>query len=138
MAPRFEVPKIFRIKWPIRLACILALLSWVSIALVALTSRDLPFSIFAAIAFFVSFFVFCVSYYSKLHYVINEYGIILMSTGFVSQFDWSEIEKIEPSRIPSGGYIVTTERGGFVVNGFIDGQKALVDLIIARAGLFPL
>ena len=123
--------------WPIRAACAFALVTWFGIAAVALTSEGLPIAIFAAIAFFIAFFVFYARYYFKLRYVINEYGIILMQPGLIAQIDWDEIEKIEHSGIPSGGYILTTQCGGFVLNGFIEGNQALVDLIITKAGLFP-
>jgi len=138
MSKRLEMARIFRIRWPVRAACMAALVSWLGIAAVALTAEGLPFASFAAIVFFVSFFMFWVRYYFRLRYVINEYGIILMGPGIFSHIDWDEIERIDPSGIPSGGYLITTRHGGFLVNGFVERHQALMELIVTRAGLFPL
>ena len=128
---------VFRASWAVRAAVLASLVAWLSVGALAATLDGVPFHAFAAIGFFVGFFVLCVSYYFNLAYVAHEYGITYRGATEFDHFDWDEIEHIEPSMILLGGYTVTTKRGVFVLNRWITGYDDLVEMIIARAGLFP-
>jgi hypothetical protein len=52
-------------------------------------------------------------------------------------FSWEEILHVRWSDIPLGGYLISTKRGDFVLSMFVTGRERLVEMIIAKAGLFP-
>lgn len=127
----------FRISWPIRAAALGALLAWLAVGVFAAAIPNVPGRLFWAIGFFVAFFVGSVAYYFNFALVVHEYGLTYRGVTDFEHFDWEEILHIRDSPMPLGGYMVTTTRGAFTLNGFVEQHDALVELIIARAGLFP-
>ena len=129
--------KEFRASLLVRAAAICALLIWVLVGLYAASLEGIPHHIFASIAFFVAFFVVCVTYYSNMAYVVHEYGVTYRGATEFDHFDWEDIVQVDNPTHPLGGYYVITTHGVFVLNYFIRGHQALAELIIARAGLMP-
>lgn len=127
----------FRASWAIRLAVLVALMAWMLVAGALLLTADMPLYTFASTAFFVLFFLVFVAYYWSMTYVVDEYGVTYRGATDFEHFPWEEITQVEHSEIPLGGYYVSTKRGGFVLSNFVKGRERLVELIIARAGLFP-
>lgn len=134
---RLRTAEEFRASWGIRLTVLLALLMWMSVGLAGAAFGSLPPQAFASIAFFVLFFSGFVAYYWSMAYVVDEYGVTYRGVSEFIHFPWEEIENVRDSELPLGGYYVTTKAGGFVLNKFVRGREELRDLIIARAGLFP-
>jgi hypothetical protein len=127
----------FRASLGIRLTVLSALLLWVVVGLAGAIFDALPAQAFASIGFFVLFFSGFVAYYWSMAYVVDEYGVTYRGATEFIHFPWEEIENVRDSDLPLGGYYVTTKAGGFVLNKFVRGRDELRDLIIARAGLFP-
>lgn len=127
----------FRASWLIRVAVLLALVIWLGIGLIAAAAGGMPMYAFVSIAFFVAFFLVFVFYYWSMAYVVDEYGVTVRGATEFAHFPWEDIVHVKWSQIPLGGYYITTKRGGFVLSNFIRGRERLVELIIARAGLFP-
>lgn len=122
----------------IRVAVLMALLAWLGIGCLAAAAGGMPLYAFLSIAFFVLFFLVFVFYYWSMAYVVDEYGVTIRGATDFSHFPWEDIVNVRWSEIPLGGYYITTKRGSFVLSSFIRGREKLVELIIARAGLFPL
>ena len=134
---RSKVEKVFRIMWAIRAACLASITFWGFLAYQSYGLPDLKISQLVVILSFIAFFALTLSYYSNLSYVTDEYGIEFVTHKSSHKINWHEIEKISPSIVPTGGHIVTTKSGQYVINGFVKGHRMLVDLVITRAGLFP-
>lgn len=128
----------FRASWLIRGPVLAALLVWLAVGLAAVFVGDMPLYAFVSIGFFVLFFLVFVAYYFSMAYVVHEYGVTYRGATEFEHFDWEEIVNIHGTGVPLGGYYVTTTNGGFVLSRFVKGHQALVELIVARAGLFPL
>ena len=127
----------FRVNWPIRLSVLAALLVWVAIGIIMFLADEVPLGATLSIAFFVLFFLVFVAYYWSMAYVVDEYGVTYRGATEFEHFSWEEIVNVRWSEIPLGGYLVSTKKGDFVLSTFIKGREKLVELIVARAGLFP-
>jgi len=127
----------FRVSWALRAALLAALAIWLGLAVVAATLDEVPAHVFAGISFFVAFFVLCVRYYFRLSYVVDDAGLTYRGASALFHFGWDEIERVEESEILLGGSTVTTKHGQVVLNRFVHGYADLVEVIVARAGLFP-
>ena len=114
-----------------------ALVVWL-IAAVLAAWYALPVYTYASIAFFIIYFCMFVAHYWQMAYVVDEYGVTVRGPTDFNHFAWEDIEHVRSSEIPLGGYYVTTKDGGFVLSSFVIGRDRLVDMIVARAGLFPL
>lgn len=122
----------------IRIVAALALTVWL-IAGVLAAWYALPLYTYASIAFFVVYFWVFVLHYWKMAYVVDEFGVTIRRSHDVDHHvAWEDIERVEASDIPLGGYYVSTKEGGFVLSTFVEGRERLLEMIIARAGLFPL
>lgn len=120
-----------------RAAALGALLLWLAVAALAVSLDGVPGHAYVSIAFFVAFFLVCVAYYFNMAYVVDEYGVTYRGATDFDHFPWEDIVQVDGSDVPLGGYFVTTKHGVFVLSSFIKGHRALVDLIVARAGLLP-
>lgn len=127
----------FRASWFIRLPVLAALVVWLGVGAFAAFIEDMPGYAFVSIGFFVLFFMVFVAYYFSMAFVVHEYGVTYRGATEFEHFDWEEIIHIHGTGMPLGGYYVTTKTGGFVLSSFIKGHETLVELIAARAGLFP-
>ncbi len=127
----------FRAHLIIRLVSLAALVVWLAAGVLA-TWYVLPLASFVSIAFFVVFFLIFVTHYWQMAYVVDEYGVSIRSPTDFVHHAWEDIEQIRSSEFPLGGYYVATKNGGFVISHFLKGRDVLVDIVIARAGLFPL
>ena len=127
----------FRINWPIKLSVLVALLCWIAIGGIAFLTGDIPLAAALSIAFFVLFFLVFVAYYWSMAYVVDEYGVTYRGATEFEHFSWEDIVNVRWSEVPLGGYLVSTKKGDFVLSTFIKGREKLVELIVARAGLFP-
>ena len=127
----------FRASWPIRGAVLSALLIWLGIGALAAAIGEMPMAAVASIAFFVVVFLVFVAYYWSMVYVVDEYGLTYRGATEFEHFSWEDIDHVRRSEIPLGGYYITTKSGSFVLSDFVRGKDRLVELIIARAGLFP-
>ncbi len=127
----------FRASLLIRASVLLALMLWVGVGVAAAVVEGVPAGAFVPIAFFVLFFSIFVFYYWSMAYVVDEYGVTYRGATDFEHFGWEEITQVRGSEIPMGGYYISTKTGGFVLSNVIKGREALVEMIIARAGLFP-
>ena len=127
----------FRASLAIRLASLGALIVWLAAGGLA-AWYDLPLYTYASIAFFIVYFCAFVAHYWQMAYVVDEYGVTVRGPTDFNHFPWEDIEHVRSSEIPLGGYYVSTKEGGFVLSGFVRGRERLLDMIVARAGLFPL
>lgn len=127
----------FRANWAIKLAVLVALLAWLAIGVIALINDAVPLAAVLSIAFFVLFFLVFVAYYWSMAYVVDEYGVTYRGATEFEHFSWEDIQNVRWSEIPLGGYLISTTRGDFVLSTFIKGRERLVEMIIAKAGLFP-
>src|SRR5688500_18912475 len=127
----------FRVNWPIKVSVLAALLVWIAIGGMALFACALPLAAALSVAFFVLFFLVFVAYYWSMAYVVDEYGVTYRGATEFEHFSWEEIVHVRWSDVPLGGYLVSTKKGDFVLSTFIKGRERLVELIVARAGLFP-
>lgn len=116
---------------------LVALLAWIAIGGIALVTHTVPLAAVLSIAFFVLFFLVFVAYYWSMAYVVDEYGVTYRGATEFEHFSWEEIQHVRWSDIPLGGYLISTKRGDFVLSTFIKGRERLVEMIIAKAGLFP-
>ena len=127
----------FRAHWLIRAVALGALGVWLAAAVLAAIFA-LPLRTFAAIAFFIVFFFAFVAHYWRMAYVVDEYGVTVRGPTDFNHFPWEDIEHVRRSEIPLGGHYISTKNGGFVLSGFVDGRQRLLDMIVTRAGLFPI
>lgn len=134
---RDKIERVFRIMWPIRAACLASITFWGFLAYQSYGLPELQLSQLIIIVSFMAFFALTLSYYSNLSYVTDEHGIEFVTHNSSQKISWHDIEKIAPSIVPTGGHIITTKRGKYVINGFVKGHQRLVELVITRAGLFP-
>ncbi len=134
---RIRELKVFRASLGIRLAVLVALAMWLSVFFITAFIGGVPTHVFVSIAFFILFFLVFVAYYFSMTYVVDEYGVTYRGATEFEHFDWEETLRVDGSRVPLGGYYVTTTHGSFVLSRFLQGHEALAELIIARAGLMP-
>lgn len=127
----------FRAHWLIRIVALAALLIWLA-ALGVAAIFALPLYTYVSIAFFIVYFCMFVVYYWKIAYVVDEHGVTVRGPTDRNHYAWEDIENVRSSEIPLGGYYVSTKKGGFVLSSFVEGRERLLDVIITRAGLFPL
>ena len=127
----------FRASLTIRVVALVALCVWLLAAVLA-AIYDLPLYTYVSIAFFVVYFLAFVAHYWQMAYVVDEYGVTVRGPTDFTHFAWEDIEQVESSDIPLGGHYVSTKQGGFVLSSFVMGRDRLLEMIIARAGLFPL
>ena len=123
----------FRASWWIRGSVLFALILWLSLGVWATFWGALPTRSLAAIAFFIIFFVGFASYYWGMTYIVDERGLTVRG----HHFPWEVIESVQKSPLPLVGWEVTTAKGNFVLDTFVRRRALLLDVIIARAGLFP-
>jgi len=126
----------FRAAWTIRLAVLAATLIWILVAVEANFRTGLPASAGLTAIFFVLFFAGFSAYFWSMAYVVDEYGVTYRGATDFRHYAWEDIVQVKDSQLPLGGWIVMTKRGGFVLSNFVRGKDRLVDLIVARAGLF--
>jgi len=128
---------VFRAAWPIRLAVAAALVLWVGVGVLTLSSGAWRWSSLAGVAFFVAFFAVFSAYYWSIRYIVDDRGIRYQGPTHQRFVRWEDILQVTTSEVPLGGYWVSTRRGGFVLSMFVGGRDRLHELIVARAGLFP-
>lgn len=127
----------FRTSWWVRGAVLAALALWVAIGGWALVTGALPFRAFLGVVFFVVFFTAFALHFWRMAYVVDQNGVTVKRGRFGSGFfPWESIESVKRSDVPLGGWEVMTARGVFVLDAFIAKKARLVDVIVARAGLF--
>lgn len=132
----------FRASWWIRAVVLVALAIWVTLGTWGLWARALPTQSLITIGFFVAFFVVFATYYWRMRYVVDDTGVTVRSGpvrgGYGrGHFPWETIESVRRSAVPLGGWEVSTARGMFVLDVFVGQRARLLDVIVARAGLFP-
>ena len=110
---------------------------WLGLGAFIAVSDLLPASTLLSVGFFVVFFTGFVAYYWSMAYVVDEYGVTYRGATEFVHIGWEEISGVRDSELPLGGAYVSTERGGLVLSQFVRGREKLVELIVARAGLFP-
>ncbi|MEL6188929.1 MAG: hypothetical protein AAFU79_30280 [Myxococcota bacterium] len=123
----------FRASWWIRGGVLAALTLWVGVGAWALLRGDLPLDALLGILFFVLFFVGFALYYWRMAYIVDDRGVTVRG----HLFPWETIESVKRSTLPLVGWEVTTARGVFVLDVFVSGRARLLDVIVARAGLWP-
>ena len=129
----------FRANLSIRLSVLGALLFWVLVAALSVTATHPATHALAAVAFFIVFFVGFVAHFWNMRYVVSEYGVTYRGATEFRHVDWEDIVRVQDSELPLGGWHVTTKTGcGLNLNRFVSGHERLRDLIVARAGLFPM
>lgn len=111
---------------------LVALLLWTSLGIWALFTGTLPPKSLASIAFFIIFFVGFCRYYWRMQYIVDDTGLTIHG----HHVPWESIESVEPSSMPLVGWELNTLKGRFVLDIFIRRRALLLDVIIARAGLF--
>ena len=97
----------------------------------------MPPQTLVSVGFFVVFFTGFVAYYWSMAYIVDEYGVTYRGATDFVHIPWDEINAVRNSELPLGGAYVSSGRGGLVLCQFVRGHAKLVDLIVARAGLFP-
>lgn len=122
------------IRWPVLLALIL----WVGVGALAALSPEMPASTLVSVAFFVVFFLGFVTHYWRMAYVVDEYGVTYRGATDFVHVAWEDINEVRDSEMPLGGHYVSARGGGFVLSSFVRGHDKLLELIVARAGLFPI
>jgi len=127
----------FRATWTIRWAVLGALVLWAAIGAFVAVSSLMPATTLLSVGFFVVFFTGFVAYYWSMAYVVDEYGVTYRGATDFVHIAWEDIDGVKTSELPLGGAYVSSERGGLVLSHFVRGHEKLVDLIVARAGLFP-
>lgn len=135
-------PDVFRASWWIRGGVLGALGAWLTLGAWALLSQTLPARSLWGIAFFVLFFLVFAAYYWRMRYVVDERGVTVRGAPVRGSygrghFPWESIESVRRSTVPLGGWEVTTAEGIFVLDVFVGRRSRLLDVIVARAGLFP-
>jgi hypothetical protein len=135
---RGERPQEFRASFPIRVSVLGALVAWVVVGAAAVVSGAGTAAALLSVGLFVAFFSLHVLYYWSMTYVVDEYGVTYRGATAFEHFAWEDIVQVRESLLPLGGDFVTTTGGGFVLSSFVDQRERLRDLIVARAGLFPL
>lgn len=90
-----------------------------------------------SILFFILFFCGFAVYYWSMAYVVDEHGVTYRGATDFVYVPWEDIREVKSSDLPLGGWIVNARGGGIVLSKFVRQRAELVDLIIARAGLFP-
>lgn len=128
---------VFRASWWIRVGVLLALGLWTAVGAWAIAFAALPVESLLAIGFFVAFFVVFALYYWRMVYVVDETGVTVRSGTDRTHFPWESIESVRRSPLPLAGWEVSTARGSFVLDVFVGHRARLLDVIVARAGLFP-
>ncbi|MBX2814247.1 MAG: hypothetical protein KTR25_20735 [Myxococcales bacterium] len=123
----------FRASWWIRGSVLTALLAWTGLGVWVMLYERLPARVLATIAFFILFYVAFTLYYWRIHYVADDTGLTVHG----DHFPWESIESVERSSLPLVGWEVTTQKGRFVLDLFVRRRALLLDVIVARAGLFP-
>jgi hypothetical protein len=126
----------FRASVAIRAAVLVALAIWLGVLATAV-AVDAPARAYGGIAFFLLFFLVFVAYYFSMSFTVHEYGLTYRGATEFMHVDWDEIVKVELSKLPLGGWYVTTKSGGFVLSSFLKDAAALAELVAARAGLMP-
>ncbi len=134
---RGHKPQEFRAAWPIRIGVLGALVAWMAVGVAALLSGAGTAAALVSVCFFVAFFLLHVFYYWSMTYVVDEYGVTYRGATAFEHFAWEDIVQVRESELPLGGDFVATTRGGFVLSSFVDQRERLLELIVARAGLFP-
>jgi hypothetical protein len=129
--------RVFRASLIIRAMVLAALATWLLVLGAAVVAK-LPSYLFATIAFFIAFFCLFAAYYCSMTYVVDEYGVTYRGATDFVHFAWEDIVQVNDSEFPLGGWYVSTRNGGFVLPAFVTDHRVLVDLIVSRAGLFPL
>lgn len=130
----------FRASWWVRAAVVLALSVWIGVLIWAAWLGALDPRSLAGVLFFVAFFVLFTRYYWRMMYVLDDSGVTVRRGpgGPGRHFPWESIEAVRRSSVPLGGWEVLTKRGVFVLDVFVGGRARLLDVIVARTGLFPL
>ncbi len=129
---------VFRAALAVRLATALALIHWVVVLGMVLAGPDIwSVQTFASVGFFILFFGVLTTYYWSMRYEADDVGLTYRGPTQRTSYAWEDIQRVDRSAIPLGGYWVSTKRGGFVLSTFIGHGDRLRDLIVTRAGLFP-
>ncbi len=115
-----------------------ALASWVGLGAYGLYLQALPAKAIVSVGFFVTFFIAFARYYWRMAYVVDTDGVTYRGATDAIHIAWDDIQELRNSDHPLGGYCVETKRGPLVLSHFVHEHKKLADLIVARAGLFPM
>lgn len=116
----------------------LALIAWVAIGAAATALLELPTASWLSIAFFVVFFLGFVTYYWRMAYVVDERGVTYRGPTEEVRLLWEDIDEVRQPEVPLGGYTVVAGKGaGLVLSKWVGRREDLVDIIVARAGLWP-
>ncbi len=134
---RSKHPREYRASTLIRGMVLSALLLWAAAGIFAAWIGGFPASALVSIAFFVLFFLGFAAYFWRMSCVVDEHGVTIRGALDQEHLAWEDIEQVRDSQLPLGGYWITTKRGVFVLNTFIQEREQLLDIIVARAGLFP-
>ncbi len=127
----------FRAALWVRLAVIGALAFWASLGAWALAFDALPARATIGIAFFVLLFAGFALRYGRMAYVVDDSGVTVRGATGGEHFPWEGIERVRAPTLPLAGWEVRTDRGMFVLDAFVGGRAQLIDVIVARTGLFP-
>ncbi|CAN0586418.1 unnamed protein product [Laminaria digitata] len=127
----------FRISWMIRWSVLTALIGWLVMGAFVAWHDEMPAKTLLSVGFFVAFFAAFVSYYWRMTYVVDEHGVTYRGATDVVHIPWEDINEVKDSELPLGGAYVHSQGGRLVLSHFVRGHAQLVDIIVARAGLFP-
>lgn len=127
----------FRITGLVRWTVLGALLVWLALGVVVALSDAIPAKTLLSIGFFVAFFAGFVTYYWSMAYVVDEHGVTYRGATDVVHIPWEDIDEVRDSEMPLGGAYVDSRYGRLSLSSFVRGHEKLVDIIVARAGLFP-
>lgn len=115
----------------------IALVGWLGLGVwVLVTDEHLPPNALWGIGFFITFFLVFAMYYWRMVYVVDETGVTVAGATDCTHFPWETIESVRRSDFPLGGWEVSTNQGVFVLDRFVGHHARLLDVIVARAGLF--
>lgn len=126
----------FKALLPVRLAVLLAAVIWFGVTVVTFWLDSVPATTPLIALAFLLFFLGYTAHFWSMRYVVDEYGVTCLGATEFEHYPWEDIIQVRDADLPLGGWVVTTRRGGFIVSSFVARLDRLVDVIVARAGLF--
>ncbi len=131
-------PQVFRPSWALSLAMGVAGLLWAGVLVYLFTFENVPLQTVLSAAFFVLFFLFAVVYYGRTAIFVDQRGVTYRGMVRTQRMSFTEIRKLHVLPGPVTVYAIRAN-GRFVhFTSFFRDHRALVNLLVERAGLAPL
>jgi len=135
MDARLDAPQVFRPRKVLAAIMAAAALVWLAVLVYLFQFDGVPIRIFLAAGFFVALFGLSVAYYGRTAIFVDARGVTFRGMVRTQRFAFDEIRKLDVLPGPITVYAVRVRERLIHFTSFFQRHRALMQLLVDRAGL---